>query len=683
LTVRLQELGWLQFERLCEELLELPADAWTGRADEGRAAKTADGREVWAAWERGHPVLEVGGTSVDVAAEVLARPLLRRRVPSVLGVCDLDALIPPGALARSTGDVAAARELARVFVPTRAYGRTLAVLERHRFAVVTGPPEMGKTAIARTLGLALLTEGRELHECVRPEQLWQAFDRDRPQLFVADDAFGSTEYRPEAAERWALELDRVLRAMDERHWLVWTSRPSPLKAGLRRIHREHGVERFPQPAQVQVAATDLDVEEKAVILFRHARGAGLSPPAIELVRRYGWFVVEHPHFTPERIRRFVDDRLPTLARVGPSVAPERLAAAVAEEIQEPTAAMRASLRALPDEHRALLVALLDAPAGAVSERDLAATARRHASVAFPKPPGELLDRLTDHFLRLVPPASLTWIHPSWRDLVIEELAGDGWARRRFVERCSLDGLLLALSIGGGAAGERALPLLRDDADWDTVGDRLHTLVPELADDELLRLLAGLREAFRGAGDRPDELRALGRTALHAALPRLRGGVPSISLLDAWLALAAFYGRSAGEPDVALAWIEFLPTSRVDPSDAEALRELEEWLRLVTTLRAHDPEALRRFGFPERQAEVLGQFLEDAQRLAPDAPTAGLAAACAERLASCVPLYELQARGIAALLRLRRDEEPLPDPRPAFVPTDQVTLVARILADLAG
>ena len=86
---------------------------------------------------------------------------------------------------------------------------------------------MGKTAIARMVGLAKLSDGWELHECTRPDQLWDRFARDRPQVFVADDAFGSTEYRPEAAERWAVELDRVLRAMDERHWLIWTSRPTP------------------------------------------------------------------------------------------------------------------------------------------------------------------------------------------------------------------------------------------------------------------------------------------------------------------------------------------------------------------------------------------------------------------------------------------------------------------------
>jgi len=39
---------------------------------------------------------------------------------------------------------------------------------------------------------------------------------------------------------------------------------------LRRIHREHGVERFPQPAEVQIDAGDLTAEEKALVLFRHA-----------------------------------------------------------------------------------------------------------------------------------------------------------------------------------------------------------------------------------------------------------------------------------------------------------------------------------------------------------------------------------------------------------------------------
>ena len=145
-------------------------------------------------------------------------------VPTVLGIGAAVDLVVDAAVDRSTADIEAARALAPLFVPTRTYAAAIEVLTRHHFVVLAGPPEMGKTAIARMIGLAALTDGWEVHECIRPEQLWARFRRERSQVFIADDAFGSTEYRPEAAEHWAVELDRVLRAMDDKHWLLWTSR---------------------------------------------------------------------------------------------------------------------------------------------------------------------------------------------------------------------------------------------------------------------------------------------------------------------------------------------------------------------------------------------------------------------------------------------------------------------------
>jgi hypothetical protein len=451
-----------------------------------------------------------GAELLDGIHRLLDRhPAVRRRVPSLLGVCDL--AIDPEVSARSAWDADAAAALTRVFVPTRAYRTALDTIERHRFCVLSGPPEMGKTAIARVLALALHAEGWDVHECIRPEQVFAAFTPDRRQLFVADDAFGSTEYRPDAAERWALDLDRILRSLDDRHRLVWTSRPAPLRAGLARIHREHGVERFPRPAEVSVDAAALDVEERATILFRHARSAELTARAVQIVRRHGAKVVEHDHFTPERMRRFVGGRLPALAEQPRVIA---LGKTIAAEIAEPTAAMAASFEALAPEHRAMLVALVDAPAGPVSERDLASAARRHAPNGLPRRPAQLVDRLTDHFVRLVPPSSVTWVHPSWRDLVIERLAAHPDERLAFLSRCSIEGVLLALSRGGGAEGERAQPLLLTDADWDALHARLLDLVPELADPDLLRLFAAFEDGLRlESYPDPGELASVARTTL--------------------------------------------------------------------------------------------------------------------------------------------------------------------------
>ncbi len=507
-----------------------------------------------------------------VSSPVLdARPLVRLHAPWALGVRDLEL-----DAARSTLDVGAAHALAGVFVPTRAHAACVQTLLRHRFAVLTGPPEMGKTAIARMVALARLSAGWEAHECTRPDELWRAFDRSRPQVFVADDAFGSTEYRPEAAERWAVELPRILQAMDDTHWLVWTSRPTPLRAGLGRIHREHGTERFPEPAQVQVDAGSLDVAEKALIVFRHARAANLPSDARDAVRGHGLEVVWHPDYTPERIRRL------TLRLQD---ADGDVAGLIDETLRRPTEAMTASYHALAPEQRALLLAMLDSPPGPVPERDLARTARRHAGGPLQRSPAELVDRLADHFLRVVPPASVAWVHPSWRDLLIDELAGDAAARLAFLQRCGLDGALVALSVGGGAFGERRLPLLKADADWDAITDRLVHVLPELDDLDTSRLLYGLDAAMLDAGDDP-ELAALGTIVLDA-LRRTWDAARApleVSVLAAWLGAAASLSPRPQTPEVvARTWIEL--------QGDEA--RLEEFARLALLVQRQVPELYAR------------------------------------------------------------------------------------------
>ena len=45
--------------------------------------------------------------------------------------------------------------------------------------------------------------------------------------------------------------------------------------------------------------------------------------------------------------------------------------------------------------------MLDSPPGPVAERDLAAALRRHPTSGCPKAPADLVDRLADHFLRVI------------------------------------------------------------------------------------------------------------------------------------------------------------------------------------------------------------------------------------------------------------------------------------------
>ena len=69
------------------------------------------------------------------------------------------------------------------------------------------------------------------------------------------------------------------------------------------------------------------------------------------------------------------------------------------QLADPTEAMATSFQTLEADHKDLLIAMLDTPPGPVPERELVDALRRHHDGALRKPPRELLDRLSDHFLR--------------------------------------------------------------------------------------------------------------------------------------------------------------------------------------------------------------------------------------------------------------------------------------------
>jgi len=558
-----------------------------------------------AAWSEVRSVVVCGDRELGESLD--RHPGVRAAMPSVLGSRDLSPLLSAGVRARSSLDVEQAQALARVFWPTRAYEHARVVLAQHRFVVLTGPPEMGKTAVAQMLALAQMTDGWEAHECNSPDQLWRVFDPSRRQVFVADDAFGSTEYRPDAAERWAQSLGRLLTMLDPDHWLIWTSRPAPLKAGLRRVQREHHSERFPAPGEVLVDASDLDLTEKTLILFRHAKARDAGDAARDLVRSAALAIVENPYFTPERIRRLVSDRLEALQQIAVRDGPERVRDELVRGLASPTEAMRTSFRALGTEHRELLIALLDAPEGLIDERELAATVRRHHTGGLSRPPRELIDRLTDHFLR-VTPLGVGWVHPSWRDLVINELREDATARQRFLEACGLHGAMLALSQAGGISGERTLPLLVNDSDWDRLGDRMLPLGGQLEDQELTQLLLALQSlrAVDIARTQKHEARNLAANVLNAIARRWdREQRPlSASVLEHWYALKEWAPGSIRPPQLGLTWAELYPASPSGQLDRSELTRVDEWLSLAQTLQAHDPDTLSVFGFFERDQELV-------------------------------------------------------------------------------
>jgi hypothetical protein len=126
-------------------------------------------------------------------------PTVARAFPQLLSIRDLDELIGrvlnKESRERSETALQIASELVPVFAPTSSYERAWRVLRRHHFAVLEGPPEVGKSAIAWMIGMTQAARGWEIVVCQTPETFFQMVGTSKPQLFIADDAFGRTGSR--------------------------------------------------------------------------------------------------------------------------------------------------------------------------------------------------------------------------------------------------------------------------------------------------------------------------------------------------------------------------------------------------------------------------------------------------------------------------------------------------------
>lgn len=93
-----------------------------------------------------------------------------------------------------------------------------------------------------------------------------------------------------------------------------------------------------------------------------------------------------------------------------------------------------------------------------------------------------------------------WVHPSCRDLVIEELSNEPTRQVQFLKGMSLQGIKLSISDSGGAKGERRLPLMNLPQSWDLLEASCLALVSIGSTEEIAELLKVLNSAALEATD---------------------------------------------------------------------------------------------------------------------------------------------------------------------------------------
>ncbi|NQT86321.1 hypothetical protein HQ560_06120 [bacterium] len=534
----------------------------------------------------------------DICCLLDAHPELRRSFPEIMGLRDLDQLlrevVNKAVLERSASAIDQARELVPLFVPTQAYYEALAALKKHSFVVLDGPPEMGKTAIAHMLALIQLAEEWQAVDCRFPDDFFSAYDRESPQIFIADDAFGRTEYDPTMGRKWERDIPKMFHKLGPKHWLVWTTRKHILARALKEVDIAGKARQFPDPGEVIVTAQAMSVEEKARILYRHAKAAGMEEELRAIVRSNAVRIVEDSHFTPERIRRLVTDRLPALCVDGQAreLSRDEIAAEMREAIRNPTKHMQMAFERLPHGHKWTLISLLEC--GVQSGRkDVKAIYDAHVGAITDKVFSELIDDLIGSFLREYSPPHfhmltfLDWIHPSYRDLVIDEMATDLELQAEFLRLASVAGIKIALSVAGGAEGGRELPLVGADGSWKALRGRCVHLARVSEDHDITAILETLTGAYRiseGNGAVRGQVEQLMGCVRETLLDRWESNDEALppSLLRAYLRFAELTEDSPSIPQLRRSWQEasLLLNDHLENSFCVEADEITEWVAMV-------------------------------------------------------------------------------------------------------
>lgn len=559
---------------------------------------------------------------LDICDMLDRHPTLRRSFPQLLSLRDLDSLLSQvvnrDIVERSRIACDSACDLAPVFVPTSAYRRAWKVLQEHRFAVLEGPPEMGKTAIAWMIGLVQLLNGWEVIVCDSPQQVFQSFRNGRSQVFIADDAFGRTEYEPSRGRHWERDLDRLLRAVDARHWLLWTSRKHILERALRDLDLQGRSTSFPAPGEVLVDASQLRINEKALILYRHARTATLDDSEVAVVKQHAPYIVKHKSFTPERIRRFVIETLPGCAASLKEKGTVGIREEINEAISNPTDRMRKTFRALPQSHKWLLVGMLEC--GHWPEDVAVRSAyETHCPLDIRMEFAETVEELRESFVNprsVFSKNCLDWVHPSYRDLVIEELSSDSAFRMSFLRTCSADGLKLAVSDSGGAAGERCLPLMVEAEAWKALQQRAVELIRDASTEESCEILTCVATAVKSAKDDQANQRLSSLLAIACETAREKWD-EECTLLVGTQVLA--YGHATTQlsnlpkmPDLRESWNhadrQLDDELRRQPDDHLDANRLEAWIQLVTAIARTEPRLIAKQKFPEEYRAKIRALL---------------------------------------------------------------------------
>ena len=324
------------------------------------------------------------------------------------------------------------------FVYTNFFKMAYEKLNVYPAIILSGPPKSGKTFNAEILALNFsVFKGYEPILIDNAEEIEKAFEGERKQVFICDDAFGkhSLSYR---AEDWFQKLERIFNLADDSHLFIFTSREYIFRSFINFGNEES--KRFLE--KIIVESHNYSTQEKLSILNRYIKTSIISEFDKSSIIRYEKEITSHKNFSPETIRAF-------FANADTKNENEQLKL-LREHIKKPDAYLSIVFSKLNEIKQAVLLSVLCSP-----KNDEKSIIKKFTTICSDLNINKILDskiefdELEDSMLRVLKTdqiQEISFYHPSMQDFLIGQLIANDTGKLREVVIKNPNEQLLEISL---------------------------------------------------------------------------------------------------------------------------------------------------------------------------------------------------------------------------------------------